>query len=117
MVKVLVSDNSGFMREMIKTRLQKDGLDNIVEAVDGVDTVKQFEREKPDLVVIDAAINRLDGLEATRRMKEINPGAKVILISIIGKDLSKESAEAGAAKFVQFPFEKNKLIEAVRELL
>lgn len=117
MVKVLVADNSSFIRGMIKKNLEKGGLKDIVEAVDGVDAVKKFEKEKPDLVVIDATIDRLDGLGATKKMKEIKPGAKVILVSIVGRDLKKEAAQAGATKFVQFPFEKNRLIEAVKELI
>ena len=117
MPKLLVADNSDFIRETIKDRLKKLGLTDTEEAVDGVDAVKKFKKEKPDVVVIDAAIDRLDGLEATKKMKEINPGVKIVLISILGRDLNKEAMEAGASKFVQFPFEKDKLAEAVNELL
>lgn len=117
MVKVLVADNNGFVRDQIEANLRKIGISDFVSAVDGVDALKEFERSKPELVVMDIAISRMDGLEVTRKIKEKSKHAKIILISIAGEDYSKEAKEAGADLFVQHPFEKQSLAEATRKLV
>lgn len=117
MAKILVTDDSLFLRVTLKTMLQEGGYE-VCEAVNGLDMLKQYEIEKPDLVTLDITMPELDGRGALRELKARHPEAKVIMCSAMGqRNMVLEAIKEGAYDFIVKPFEKSKVLDSVRKVL
>ena len=77
MAKVLVIDDEKGVREMVRRMLESEH-HTILEAADGIDGVKVFQEEQPDVVVTDIIMPNADGLEVIQRILKINPQAKIV---------------------------------------
>ena len=82
-IKILIADDSSFMRNILKSILQAQGFSNFVECSNGKECIKEFRSEKPDLVLLDIVMPEVDGLGVLRN---IGTTAKVIIVSAIGQD-------------------------------
>lgn len=93
--RVLVVDDSGFMRLALRRMIEADG-DLVVagEAVEGQGAVEAAERLRPDLVVMDVAMPRMDGLEATRRIMALPEPPAVVMVSAHTRDGSAVAVTA-----------------------
>ena len=112
---ILVVDKTAFNRSVIKDILNKAGYNVIAEAGDGRMAVKQFIANKPDLVVMEVQIPEVDGLEALKAMKEIDPDMPVIMCSAAGQQaIVLEAVKAGAKDFLVKPIQPDRLTEAVK---
>jgi two-component system, chemotaxis family, chemotaxis protein CheY len=117
MAKVLLVDDAAFMRMRCAKVLNKLG-HSVVEAENGVQAIDVFEREKPELVLLDITMPEMDGLEALKQIKQRAPSAKVAMVSAMGQqDMVLEAIKSGAADFVLKPFDEDRLIAAVEKLL
>ena len=115
---ILVADDAAFMRKMIRMTLSEVGLNNMVEAKDGAEAVELFKEKSPDLVLLDITMANKNGLEALAEIMAIDPQAKVIMCTAIGQQQTvMEALALGAADYVIKPFQKDKLIEAVLNIL
>ena len=79
--RVLVVDDDQGFREMLRDFLLDDGFDVVGEARDGADAVSATERLHPDVILMDFRMPNLDGLQATRAIKEVVPEVQVIILS------------------------------------
>jgi two-component system chemotaxis response regulator CheY len=117
MAKVLLVDDAAFMRMRCAKVLTKLG-HSVVEAENGVQAVDQFEKEKPDLILLDITMPEMDGIEALKAIKTRDPGAKVAMVSAMGQQsMVLEAIKSGAADFVLKPFDEDRLVAAVNKLL
>jgi two-component system NarL family response regulator len=81
-IRILLVDDHELMREGLRAILEKDGtLDVVGEAADGRDAVRQVKKLRPDLVIMDVAMPDLNGIEATRIIKEENPKTRILALS------------------------------------
>lgn len=118
MARILVVDDSAFMRMMLKDILGKDGHEVAGESENGDDAVKKYSELQPDLVAMDIVMPKVTGIEAVRRIKQSDPQATIVMISALGQDaMVKEALEAGAKDFIVKPFQREKVIEAVNRAL
>ncbi|HNT30094.1 MAG TPA: response regulator [bacterium] len=103
MTKILVSDDSAFMRSIITNTLREAQYTDIVEAEDGEEAIALYRSEKPDIVLLDINMPKLDGLSV---LETIAPeGATVIMISAIGQQKFIDKAlETGAKDFFIKPY-------------
>ena len=86
-------------------------------ALDGRSAVRDFERQRPDLVLLQDRLPVLDGLETCRRMKQI-PGAEHIAVVILTSPRRHDALfETGCDAYIEKPFERDELLETVRELI
>ncbi len=116
--KVLIVDDAAFMRMMIKNILSKNGFEVVGEASNGAEAVELYKKLKPDLVTMDITMPEMDGIEALKKIKEIDPNAKVIMVSAMGQQqLVIEAIQAGAKDFIVKPFQPDRLLEAVNKAL
>jgi two-component system chemotaxis response regulator CheY len=84
------------------------------EAVNGEETLTRYAEVQPDVVLVDILMSLLDGVSATRKILERDPGAKIVVITASGKaGLEKECLDAGAKKFLRKPFKVNDLLDAI----
>jgi len=116
--KILIVDDAAFMRMMIKNILTKNGFEVVGEASNGAEAVELYKKLKPDLVTMDITMPEMDGIEALKKIKEIDPNAKVIMVSAMGQQqLVIEAIQAGAKDFIVKPFQPDRLLEAVNKAL
>ncbi|MDI3327186.1 MAG: response regulator [Alicyclobacillaceae bacterium] len=116
--RILIVDDAAFMRMMIKEILTKHGYEVVGEAVNGVQAVEKYQELKPDLVTLDITMPEMDGIEALKRIRQLDPQAKVIMCSAMGQQaMVIDAIQAGAKDFIVKPFQADRVIEAVRKTL
>lgn len=99
-LKVLVVDDQARARQSLRALLVTWPLaQEVREAANGAEAVTFVEQSQPDLVLMDARMPEMDGLEATRVIKSRWPNVKVIVLSMYG-DIAQEAMEAGADAFI-----------------
>lgn len=115
MAKVLVTDDAAFMRMMIKDILMKQGHE-VYEAKNGLDLLQKYPEVKPDVVTLDITMPEMDGLQAVKELKKIDPDAKIIMCSAMGQQVMvMEAVQNGAIDFLVKPFQPERVVEAVRK--
>jgi len=116
--RVLIVDDSGYMRQVIRRHLESKGFEISGEASDGSEVVAMAENLKPDLITMDLSMKTLGGIEATKQVKKAVPDTKVIVVSALGESrFIKEAVAAGAHDFIIKPFTEDRLISSVRSAL
>ena len=116
---ILVVDDFDDTRLLLRTWLERRGF-RVIEACDGVEAVNSATLELPDLIIMDMEMPLLDGLSATRRIRQVNALRKVpiVAVSAYGADQFRELAlEAGCDEYVSTPFEPKALERIIRTLL
>jgi DNA-binding NarL/FixJ family response regulator len=97
---LLVEDNTS-LRSSLRELLEDEGFEVVGEADDGEQGVRAAGELAPDLVVMDLKLPKLDGIEATRQIRTVAPGARVLVMSAYLDDaLERWAREAGAFAFV-----------------
>lgn len=123
MIRILVADDSATVREYLTFLLDQDpALQVVGTARDGLDAVEQAERLKPDVIVMDVHMPRMNGYEATRQIMERVPTPIVIVSASLLRDevaMTFEALKAGALTVVQKPIgpDHPDQAESVRRLL
>jgi len=116
--RILVTDDTAFMRLLLQKILTEGGYDVVGEADNGKEAVRLFERHRPDLVTMDITMPILNGVEALKRIRAIDPDARVLMVSAMGqKNMVMQALREGAQGFLIKPFEKEKVLQAVAEVL
>ena len=116
--KILVVDDAAFMRMMIKDILTKNGFEVVGEAADGVKAVALYQELQPDLVTMDITMPEMDGITALKKIKAVNPSAKIIMCSAMGQQaMVIDAIQAGARDFIVKPFQADRVIEAINKVL
>lgn len=116
--RVLIADDSAFMRMMIKKILVEVGCEVVGEASTGGEAVKKYQELRPDFVTMDITMPGMNGIEAVKRIYGEDPRAKIIMCSAMGQQaLIIEAIQAGAKDFIIKPFEKARVMEAVKKVL
>lgn len=115
---ILVVDDAAFMRMMVKDILIKNGFQVLGEAENGAKAIEKYKELSPDLVVMDITMPEVDGIQAVREIKKINPNAKIVMCSAMGQQaMVIEAIQAGARDFIVKPFQADRVVEAVRKVL
>jgi len=115
-VRVLIVDDLEFMRTAIREILQAAGISVAGEAVDGMDGIRKYHELRPDVVLMDITMPRLDGLNALKRIRREDPLARVVMCSSLGQDLYIIRAiQLGARDFIVKPFRPQRVVSAVKK--
>lgn len=118
MASVLIVDDTLFMRASIKQMLEKNGHSVAGEASNGVEAIERFAAVKPDVILMDITMPDMDGLEALKRIKEIDPNAKVVMCTAMGQQaMVAKAVELGAQQFIVKPFQAERLIAAIENVM
>lgn len=109
-MKVMVVDDSSFILLVCKQALEKSGYE-VIEALDGIEAVEKAQKFQPDFIIMDIALPKKNGFEATMMIQELLPKTKVLAISAIEEDWVKEKAiQSGCFDFLPKPFEAVQLL-------
>ena len=74
-MKILIADDSSFMRKILVNTLKKEGHD-FIHATNGEESVIKYKKEKPDLVLLDIIMEKRDGIEVLKDIIKMNPKVK-----------------------------------------
>ncbi|GAA4431934.1 response regulator transcription factor [Georgenia halophila] len=114
MTRVLIVDDQELLRGGFRLILEHGGLDVVGEAGDGLAAVAEAARTRPDVVLMDVRMPRLDGIEATRRIIARQPSVKVLALTTFDLDeYVFESVRAGASGFLLKDLAPSDLVRAV----
>lgn len=116
MKKVLIVDNSSYMRLFIRKIIEKDGFNSIFEAEGKDDAIEVFNMEKPEIVILDLNMSefKMDGIHVLTEIMKINPESVVIIASAVGHENVKEECIAlGAKGYVRKPFDAKILLKTL----
>jgi NarL family two-component system response regulator LiaR len=113
---VLIVDDHSVVREGLRTFLElQDGIEVAGEAADGEEAVRQAERLRPDVVLMDLVMPRLDGVAAMRELRERAPATRVVVLtSFLDDERLLPAIRAGAAGYLLKNVQPRELARAVR---
>lgn len=116
--RILITDDALFMRVTLKNILTQNGYEVCGEAQNGVEAVRLYQELKPDLVTMDITMPEMDGLQALKQIRSIDPNASVVMCTAMGqKNMVVEAIQSGAKDFIVKPFQPDRVLEAVGKLL
>ncbi len=116
--RVLVTDDSMLMRKMVSETLSDDGWDVVAEAANGQEAVEKYEEFRPDAVTLDIVMPGTDGMYALQHILEIDPAAKIVVVSALNQTkLISEAIRNGAQDFIAKPFLPEQLQQTLRSCL
>lgn len=114
---VIIIDDSKTSRSVLRTILEEHDYTVIAEAENGAEGYEKYQELKPDFVTLDITMPVLDGIETLVKIKEFDPGAKVIMVTAAGqKHKMLEAIKLGAAEFVTKPFETDQIISILESI-
>lgn len=114
--KILVVDDTKFMRKMLTDMLMQYGYNVVGEADNGKQAVQRYAELRPDVVMMDITMPEMDGIEAMREIRRIDPHAVVLICSAMSQqDLISDALKAGANGYVMKPFKPNRVHEIIRK--
>jgi len=115
--KVLLVDDSGLARRSTRRVLEQAGYD-VVEAEDGLSALERFAVEKPDIVLLDLVMKGMYGLDVLAKLRELDPSARVIVISADVQTSSREMVQAaGASGFLNKPVPPGQVVDTIEQVL
>jgi two-component system, NarL family, response regulator LiaR len=117
-IRVLITDDHAIVRKGLTVLLATERDIKVVgEARDGMEAVEKAGALKPDVVLMDLVMPRMDGIEATRRITEAHPGSKVlVLTSFAADDKVFPAVKAGALGYLLKDSSPEELVEAIRRV-
>jgi len=116
--KVLITDDAAFMRMQLKDILTKLNLDVIGETANGKEAIQKCKDLQPDLITMDITMPEMDGVDAVKEIRSINPNVKIIMCSAMGQQsMVMDAIKAGANDFIVKPFTPERIKEAVEKVL
>lgn len=116
-MRVLVVDDTTFMRSTIRRVLEKNGFSNVYEAVNGRDAVNKYKTIRPEFVIMDISMPVMNGIDAVVEIKKWDPEANVIICSLQGqRDNVMLAIKAGAKSFLVKPIKEEKLLNEIKKL-
>ncbi len=118
MAKLLVTDDSDFMRELINDMVAEAGHE-VTMAKSGEEMLEIYEQIRPDVVVLDVIMEGINGLETMEALKERHPEAKVVICSAVATQpkMVQNAIKKGADAIIAKPFSVDQMLEAINGCL
>jgi two-component system, chemotaxis family, chemotaxis protein CheY len=115
--RVLLVDDSGMARRSTRRVLEQAGYE-VVEAEDGLSALERFAVDKPDIVLLDLVMKGMYGLDVLEKIREMDPVARVIVISADVQTSSRELVQAaGASGFINKPAPPAEVVQMIEQVL
>lgn len=118
MIKVLLADDHGIVREGLRRIVEESGdMEVVAEAADGRDALRQVETAVPDVAVVDISMPGIDGLEVVGRLKDSHPGLPVLILTMHEEaQYIVRAIEAGAMGYLTKQSAPEQLVTAIRKV-
>ncbi|MCC7370452.1 MAG: response regulator transcription factor [Chloroflexi bacterium] len=115
LTRLLLVDDDPYLRQLVRTALDSDM--DVVEAADGLEGIRAFHRQRPDIVVADVEMPRLDGLELLRRIRELGDVPVILLSEQADSQAVVRGLRAGADDFLAKPCDLDVLCARIEAVL
>lgn len=115
----VVVDDAVFMRTLLKKMIEEvEEFTVIGEGCNGYDAIEKAKKYKPDIMTLDITMPDMDGIRAVKEVMKESPNTKIIMVSAMGQQsMVIEAIKLGAKDFVVKPFEKSRVIQAIRNVI
>lgn len=119
LIRILLADDFEAWRRKARLLLQaRQELQVVCEASDGLEAVQVAEDLKPDLIVLDIGLPKLNGIEAARRIRQLSPNSKILFLSQNNRlEVVQAALDTGALGYVHKMKAKKELLPAVDAVL
>jgi two-component system cell cycle response regulator DivK len=117
--KILVVDDNNDSRELVVKVLKNQGYE-MIEAIDGEDALEKAVSEKPDLILMDISIPKINGYEVTKRLKSIEEVKKIPVVALTAHAMRGDRAkalEAGCEGYISKPINVRELPAQVKSYM
>ncbi len=116
--RILIVDDSFYMRTMLKNMLTDAGYEVVGEAANGQQALEMAAATNPDLITLDVILPDNTGLDVLRGLRQQTPAAKVVMCSAVGQEvIVSEAIENGALAYIVKPFSEERVLEIVGSAL
>lgn len=116
MYKLLVADDAGFIREIVRSAFENTEFKIVGEAIDGNDAVERASTLKPDVILMDMVMPNKNGVEAAKEILKENPKCRIVAFSSVDQQsVVLNAIEAGCCSFIAKPFRVEELLAVVRK--
>lgn len=117
-VNILIVDDLAFIKMVLRDILEKAGFRVVGEASNGEEAIRLYEEKKPDVVLMDITMPGMDGLTALKRIRALDPEARIIICSALGQQrLIVQAIQLGAKDFIVKPAQPQRVISALKKVL
>jgi two-component system, chemotaxis family, chemotaxis protein CheY len=117
-IQYLIVDDSLFARKNLSRIIESFGGQVAGEAGDGLTAITEYDRLKPDIVLMDITMPQMEGIEAAEKIVQKDPQARVVMVSSVGYQENIVAAlQRGARHFVQKPVKPEVLYEVIKYVL
>ena len=118
MARIMIADDSDAIRMVLRDILDIGHHKLVAEATNGLESVQKFNESKPDLLLLDVAMPKKDGIFALKEILSTNPNAKIIMITASDSvNTMKECVNSGAAAYLLKPFNFEEVLTAITKVL
>ncbi len=118
MASILVADDSDAIRLVLKDILSIGEHEIIAEAIDGTETVELYQQHNPQILLLDLAMPKKDGLAVIKEVIAYDPNAKIILITASDdQKIINQCLESGAISSISKPFDFNSVLKTITDIL
>jgi DNA-binding NarL/FixJ family response regulator len=115
--RVLIADDHDIVRRGLCRILEMDkGIEVVGEARDGLEAVTLAKSLRPDVIVMDVKMPNLDGISATREIKQALPGCAVLIFSMVADNSFEEAVEAGISGYILKDGDSGKVLQAIHQI-
>src|SRR5438309_4052214 len=115
-VRLLLADDHRMLRESLRRAMEDNGFDVVGEAPDGAEAVRLAEELRPDVILMDVTMPVLDGVEATRQVRDRVPGTQVVILTMhADREVLVDAIRAGAAGYLVKDCSTEDVVDTVRK--
>lgn len=115
---IVIVDDSLLIRQALRVLVEKAGYTVVCEAENGEEAIEVYKEYRPDLITMDITMPVMEGVEALRRIKEIDPAANIVMITAAGQQQKViEAIKLGASKFIVKPFSRDEVLDTIAEVI
>jgi two-component system chemotaxis response regulator CheY len=115
---ILLVDDEAHIRKYVSLILKQLGATNVVEATNGEEAIKAYQRQKPDLILLDISMPLMNGLETLRKLKQFDPDCVAIMLtSMVNRQSIDEALALGASNYIRKDIPKEEISRAIKETI
>ena len=115
---ILLVDDEPHIRKYVSLILKQLGTPIIVEAGNGEEAIAAYQREDPDLVLMDVNMPKMDGIETLQRLKQIDPNCVVIMLtSLANRETVDQALELGAINYIRKDTPRDEITKSLTETI
>jgi len=115
---ILLVDDEAHIRKFVSLILKQLGAPKLLEAANGEEALEVYQREHPDLVLLDISMPLLDGLATLKKLKERDPECIVVMLtSMVNRQSVDEALAAGATNYIRKDTPKEEITKALTETI